>query len=70
MAKTTTTVKEYDDKGRLVKETITVVDNGGYHTYPYVLPASPSPTIYPYPYKQYPYTVWNTSSSNTAVVDG
>jgi hypothetical protein len=68
MAKTTTTVKEYDEKGRLVKETITVVDNSGYHTYPYVVPTAPYPTIYPY--KQYPYTVWNTTSGSTTVDNG
>lgn len=71
MAKTTTTVREYDDEGRMVKETVTVTDSGGY-VYPYVIPTTtnPYPTIpyKQYPYTQYPYTVWN--GVNTQAVNG
>lgn len=59
VAKTITTVRQFDTEGRLVKETETVVDDAVW-TQPYRLP---SPTWVPPTYPSYPYTVWCGTSA-------
>jgi hypothetical protein len=60
--RTTTTVREYDDKGRVVKETTTVVEEHG-QVAPQPLPApwQPHPIVWPGP-------IWCDASETTPLL--